>query len=486
MGFLRMRLVAVLGGILGVVVGASTCAMAAPPGGPSPTPVHDSNAATGPSAQAALDPGDDPGVPMNSPGHNGLSASSLLSNAITQNPKALRILIENPLNDALFDERKRPYMHRQLADSPARDVMDYIVSCALDRTAQVHYEDPVSHATEAWNGEMGLCPSWNTKKPSVACLRLVSSCLFARTNRLHRWVPAWFGSQALSPPRDRVDVTTKYSKSDATAGLSEGTDIPAFSRGWKPGYVGRCAPQASFALSIANPSRCAKASIRVCAGIHGCGPENARLLGEKDGPCNDAPLTFTCPAGGFFGVMTRPHRAQVRLAVQAAPGKLKAIPPGASVGSYPATEKEVFSFMEGAFFGNLFEPDELSRFREVVLDNDRPKLTTGRLHDSDDDDDAVPHRHIYACYSLDNDEEAVAELNARVCAKPGLKKCFPNPPRRCHFKDPKVNERNGYHCKWRSDDGLYRECKGDDGVTYPSITVYLHERCGMSDAGCAH
>jgi hypothetical protein len=422
---------------------------------------------------------------INGPGHNGLSARSLLYNAVTQNPKALRILMDNPLNDALFDPQKRPYMSRQLVDPNARDVMDYIVSCALDRSARVRYVDPASGAPRTWDGEMGLCRSWSTKKPSVECLRLVSSCLFARTNRLHRWVPAWFGGQTLSAPRDRVEVTTKYSKSDVTAGLSEGTDIPAFSRGWKPGYVGRCTPKTSFALSIPGP-QCAGASLRVCEGIHGCGPDNARFLGDKNRPCEDAPQTFTCPSGGFFAVMTKPSKAAVRLAVMTQPDKLEAVPPGSSVGSYPAPEKEVFSFMEGAFFGNLFEPDELTRFREVVLDKGRPDVTHGRLKPSgDDDDDAIPHRHIFACYSQVNDEEAVAELNARVCAKRGSKRCFPTVPRRCHFKDPKVNNLNGYHCKWRSDDGLYRDCEGDDGVTYPAITVYLHEPCALSDAACA-
>src|SRR5690242_11584898 len=126
----------------------------------------------------------------NSPTHNGLSARSLLSNAITLNPRALKILLDRPLNDALFDPQNQEYMSRQLFDANARDVMDYIVSCALDRSSRVRYVDPSSHAVQSWQGEMGLCKSWEHQKPSVACLRMVSSCLFARTNRLHRWVPA--------------------------------------------------------------------------------------------------------------------------------------------------------------------------------------------------------------------------------------------------------------------------------------------------------
>lgn len=444
-------------------------------------PARDGMAAGSVPAPAALatSPGDPTGDDPNDPTHNGLSARSLLSNAITLNPKALRILTDNPLDDALFDAQKRPYMNRQLVDSNARDVMDYIVSCALDRSSRVRYVDPTTGASQVWEGEMGLCKSWGTKKPSVECLRLVSSCLFARTNRMHRWVPALFTSPTLAP-RDRVEITTKVPKSDASAGVAEGTDIPAFSHGWKPGYVGRCTPLTPFALSISNPSTCTGASLRVCAGIYGCGDKTTRFLGEKDRPCNDAPLVFTCPVGGFFGVMTKPHKAAIRLAVMTTPDALEIVPRGSSAGSYPASEKEVFTFMEGAFFGNLFEPDGLPKVREVVLENGRPKVTSG------DDDDSVANPHIYACYSLANDEEAVADINARVCAKPGSKKCFPNKPRRCHFKDPAVNAKDGYHCKWRSDDGVYRDCRGDDGIIYPSITVYLHERCALSDEGCPH
>jgi hypothetical protein len=421
-----------------------------------------------------------------SPGNNGLPARSLLHNAITTNPKALRVLLDNPLNDALFDARKHPYMSLQLTDSNARDVMEYVVSCALDGSKQLRYVEHDSHAVHVWTGKMGLCPGWSTQKPSVECVQLVSSCLFARTNRLHSWVPALFSSPHLSSPRDRVEIATKYPKDEdhPAVGLSRGKDIQAFSDGWKPGYVGHCTPGAPITLSIPGPSRCAQASLRVCKGIRGCESESRDRLEEKHGPCNDAPLTFTCPAEGFYGVMTKPTKAAV---VQRA----------SDAGTYPALEKDVFPFLEGAFFGNLFDPDGLTRFREIVRDHGKSKRTGGRLSnskedgdDNDDDDnedkpDSVPYRNIYACYSHDNDEEGVAYLTARVCAKPGSKKCFPQPLRRCHFKDTDMNGKGGYHCRWRSSDGLYRGCQGNDGVRYPSMTVYLNAPCGLTESGCS-
>src|SRR5215510_12164928 len=265
---------------------------------------------------------------------------------------------------------------------------------------------------------MGLCPRWAVEKPSEECLRLVSSCLFARTNRLHRRIPGRFEIPGVLQSHDRVRVTTTYAKEDPGSPLDEHSVIEAFHREWKPEYVGSCAPNQSLTLSIAEPSRCRESSIRVCGGIHGCDVNSADRLAEKRGPCDDAPLTFTCPDSGFFGVMTAPAHAKV---VSRGPG----------AGSYPATEADVFPFLEGAFFGNLFDPDGLTRSREMVLDRGQAERRESKIaHNAadDDDDDAVPHRHIYACYSLANDQEGVAYFDSRICAKrEAKKKCFPNP-----------------------------------------------------------
>jgi hypothetical protein len=409
---------------------------------------------------------------FNGPGHNGLSARSLLFNAITQNPRALRMLMDHPLDDALFDAQGDVYLRQQLADANARDVMSYIVSCALGRSDRVRYVDPEAHAVRVWAGEMGLCPEWHTQRMSESCARLVSSCLFARTNRLHSWVPVRFGGPNLPAPADRVDVTTRYMKGDVHAGVSEGTEIPAFSRGWHPGYVGSCSPGEPITLAIPAQPRCARTAVRVCGGIRGCQPGSAGFVREVAKACDNAPATFRCPKEGFYGVMTQPGRVAV-------------VQRGASAGSYPAPEKEVFPFLEGAFFGNLFDPDGLLRVREVTVDKGQPRVADRSLNAAlNPTDDAIPHRHIYACYSMANDEQAVAYLNARICAKPGSERCFPNPPRRCHFKDTTVNDVKGYHCEWLSGPGVYRQCQGEDDFPYPTITVYLNEPCALSADGC--
>src|SRR5262249_18522060 len=74
-----------------------------------------------------------------------------------------------------------------------------------------------------------------------------------------------------------------------------------------------------------------------------------------------------------------------------------------------------------------------------------------------------------------------AYFNNRICATPDAKhKCFPNPPKRCHFKDAGENERRGYHCKWR-EEREYADCRGEDGVEYPPITVRLNDPCSLID-----
>ncbi|WP_437590932.1 hypothetical protein [Sorangium sp. So ce1000] len=404
-----------------------------------------------------------------------------MHNALTTNPKALSFLRKHALDDDAFDAGKHPYMSLQLTDPNARDVLGYIVSCALGPSDQLKTTDPTSPTSPTWKGELGLCPSWGKGAPSEECQQLVSACLLARVNRLHRRVPVRLTGHNLTLPRDSVAVETRYPRGDVNAGHSEGTPIMAFSRGWSPGQVGRCTPNEPVTLSISDPSSCAQTSLRVCKGIYGCYDASSEpgkyngFLGEKTGACGDAPLTFACPGGGFYAVMTKPRAASIT---------------GGGAGAYPAPEADVFSFLEGAFFGNLFEPEGLTRFREMVLEKGRPERRGGPIPDKGDDDDALPHRNIYACYSLGtqddtsrDDEEGAAYLNDRVCAKPGSKKkCFPNPPRRCHFKDAGVNASKGAHCTWRPGESMYQDCKGDDGVSYAPITVYLNDPCSLVDA----
>jgi MYXO-CTERM domain-containing protein len=163
----------------------------------------------------------------------------------------------------------------------------------------------------------------------------------------------------------------------------------------------------------------------------------------------------------------------------------------ASAGAYPALERDIFAWHEAVFFGNLFEPEHLTHFREVVLVKGHPELRRGAVVDggaaADDDDDTVPHRNMYACFTLGlqeetlvDDKHGVAYLNHRMSAKPGSK-IWPHPPKRCHFKDARKNEEMGDHCKWLPNEGMYESCQGDNGVSYAAILVSLHDPCSVID-----
>jgi hypothetical protein len=305
-------------------------------------------------------------------------------------------------------------------------------------------------------------------------------------NALHRKVAVSLGGPNFELHRQKaIDrVVTMLPKGDPQALLNEGTQIESFSRGWKRGYLGTCTPGRPVSLAVHGASECARTSLRVCEGVYGCngpgadGATPAYFLREKDGACQASPLTFTCPNSGTYGVMTKPEAAEIALH-----------PSGG--GAYPALEQDVFSYVEGAFFGNLFDPDGLTHFREVVLREGHLERRGGPVGGTgaEDDEDTVPHRHMYACFSLGvqeesslSDEQGTAYLNDRVCAKPDAKKrCFPNPPKRCHFLDARKNEEVGYHCKWLSDIGAYESCRSDDGVSYVPATVRLHDPCSLID-----
>jgi len=273
---------------------------------------------------------------------------------------------------------------------------------------------------------------------------------------------------------------------------------------------------------------CGNTPIRLCRGIHGCYsatsgyplpagfPSNdpARLytveLLDRTGACVGAELRFPChtelPIGGYYSVMTRPSHAGSGLhpMTPTSPTVVKLAGPG----TYPATDAEVFTFREGAFFGNLFEPAAL-RWHCRVLDGKRTCSPTSsgdgaietcelgavaRALDTPGGTEprcvearTLPYSNVFACYSFaqqqdsqggGGDDDGVAYLNDRICDEPHAK-CFASVPRRCHFSDSATNEAHGAHCDWVGD-GRYHECKSPDGITaYLPITTYLNDPCDV-------
>ena len=109
--------------------------------------------------------------------NNALTNNALTNNALTNNALTNNALTNNALtNNAL--------MNNALSDPNARDVLKYIVSCALPAGRKVSFvADGVSYT---YPGELGLAPQWEKidGKCNTACQQWVSACVMARVDYL--------------------------------------------------------------------------------------------------------------------------------------------------------------------------------------------------------------------------------------------------------------------------------------------------------------
>jgi hypothetical protein len=487
-------------------------------------------------------------LPPNDMGHNGLSNKSLFDNALTMNPRALNVLLNHPLDSNIFNSQDYVDMKYQLLDKPAQDVMEELVRCALSPTSpSVKYTDPTDskgHSIE-FPGELGLCTKgqddWSSQRPSEKCLQLVTACLLARTNALHRRVPISLRSperepgsvlsEAILPTRVRVLIENEYRESSPTEGVSNGTPIPSFDGylppqrsvagvagvgsghfptlttmsssptcilgpdcGWQQAYVGTC--QHGTEIELRAQADC-KISIRACGGIYGCenSPGASSLKHPYSvilGQSSSCSLTFRCPlqpsepgevvTHGTYGVM-----------IKSSGGNLTKLT--VHTGKYPSPEVDIFQFREGAFFGNLFEPNELTRTREMTMEGGKwtaleaiPISSISPMASASSNCQSaqtiIPYQHVYACYSLEQSplptdiqstkEDGSANLNDRICAEPNSTKCFPHAIVACVDR-----------CSQSADKRVYESCKGDpktDNKTYSPITTYLDEPCSLLDS----
>ncbi len=103
--------------------------------------------------------------------------AALTNNALTNNALTNNALTNNALtNNALTNN--------SLSDPNAREVLKYIVSCALPRGAEVSFvADGVSYT---YSGEIGLAPSWGQGGGTCgsSCQQWVSACMMSRVDYL--------------------------------------------------------------------------------------------------------------------------------------------------------------------------------------------------------------------------------------------------------------------------------------------------------------
>src|SRR5262249_3042069 len=204
----------------------------------------------------------------------------------------------------------------------------------------------------------------------------------------------------------------------------------------------------------------------------------------------------------------------------------------AGSGSYPSPEQDVFTFLEGAYYGNLFKPANLRRSCQVVLGESTLEGTASDRRDEAADtcrvalaaeqiagagadrvaaasvvpapadpeadldaclrrDPTLPYKDVYACYSYAQQNESQADddlsaatLNSRLCDLPNSTvKCFPHPRKRCHYKNAVLNTSlKSAGCGAIGQDGAYGHCpgEGDDSTVYQHvITTHLNEACDV-------
>ncbi|MGE5049681.1 MAG: hypothetical protein ACM3PC_13970 [Deltaproteobacteria bacterium] len=389
--------------------------------------------------------------------HNDLPPASVSLQGLGTAAPFLDALANGPLDDAtIHGVPANP-------DASVGRLLGKIVSCALapgDNLSDV--------AGIPLHGELGLCAEWAhsslspTRKPG--CLQVVSSCVLARVNAIGARVVLSLRASdpALLPVRNAVPVEDQYREHHGTPIPSFQPCNPSSSRancGFLRGYVGQCVPGRTVSI-VAKPSG---TTIRVCRGLHGCDrtitgspPQPIRAYAGLVGEGVDS-LKVACPISGYYGVMVKPP-SQAKPAV-----KVKS-----TGGTYPAEEKRVFSFAEGAFYGDIFET---GKYRDRCA---------GQMLGGDQ----------YACFGK-GWTSGVDQFNDRYCNLGTGSNCLVNQPMPCFRGAP--DDR----CESDAVSGLgFARCR----ATFPPasgpapgpqvpwqlpLTTYLNNPCDLSsDPAC--
>ncbi len=419
---------------------------------------------------------------------NTITLNTITLNALTANAKANGIMAKVPLSTDSYNFGRVPELEYQLNDSLTQTFMSYLVTCALEPGQVVEYYEPGWE--NKWEGAMGLCPEWNYGPASDECQEVVSSCLLARVNAFGHAVrlsfhghDASWNAMELSPEVPAGDTREDTSKVTAlTTDCGVASSSLGRSCGWEYDYVGYCGPGSSVTVGAGAPpaASCASPSLgktydvgfgtdsimRVCSGIIGCEVWESNYIGTADNTCGtwQPSLTFTCPASGYYTVMTAnrwSHRA-VQTVTQASAGYLH------------ATEQQVFSWREGSFYGNLF--GSLAQGVDVHFDKGRGEVVGREFNVK-----GSMYTNMWACYSnVWNYPDAY--MKDRVCAG-STTNCAATPVGACQSHPTGIPT---YVCDYNDGDPSlgdydYQGCDGKNGTYWKNgITTYLNDPCDVA------
>lgn len=415
---------------------------------------------------------------------NGLRTEDLRFNALSANPRANPRMVEVPLSTATYNlQSGDPILREQLEDPAARAFFGYVVSCALSANQQVQWQDGQGNAYQ-WQGRLGLCPGWAQGPASVQCQRWVSACVLARNNAEGRRVlisgrgqhPA--STQAFSPqPQVSVDPYLPGVQVPTASALPCQVPEQGVHRncGFRLEYVGQCQPGqqvqvgaggvpvgAACGTGPLGQTLAGTAVLRVCSGLHACNAATA--LAQSEGTCGSflPAVAFTCPASGAFSVLSAPFSSTQAVQVQVA----------VSGATYPASESQLFSVREGAFFGNLFGPGALAPGVDV-------HVAQGVLHRLIPAVAGSVYPKMYACH--DPGWTAVeAWSTSRLCTQPGVS-CVAQPLGACNAT-VQVAGYVGLRCQLDNvgGSGGYGQCQGLGEEPFTEVvTPWLNQPCDV-------
>ncbi|MCG8423933.1 MAG: hypothetical protein MJE77_39055 [Proteobacteria bacterium] len=454
---------------------------------------------------------------------NRLGSKQLMFNALLANPEANQALLDNPLSTAAFEPASCPggdgvCLHQQLRDPWARELMSYIVECAVDSDIEITWSDAETGDTATWTGGFGLCPAWadGAIAADQSCQELVSACILARSNAFGARAPLSLrGVQdeqglGLTAHTPGMVLDQPVSIQECSGSPPHLTNPAQRNCGWSPGHVGACQPGSTVDLDPASPCD-NDMMLRVCDGSDACDYGSGKTLASAASACAGGqpglPLSFPCGESSTFTVMASPPRQD---------GALPARKPSNAV--YPVGEERFFHWAEGAFYGNLFGRDAVNADIAVQVEDDAVVYRFGddpqnrrpvyliqcnqssdggaarrmQEHDAFLDQlglaagqEIVVYQNAYSCWSPGWGDGA-AYAAKRICAGPkGVDICAARPVGQCW----QGSGAWGNLCQTNDSaahigDRDYDDCRDErDRVWSNPLTVFLDHPCALLGAG---
>ncbi|WP_437599456.1 hypothetical protein [Sorangium sp. So ce590] len=230
--------------------------------------------------------------------YNALTRNALTRNALTRNALTRNALTRNALTrNALMGNS---LTSEALSDPEARELLSFIVSCALPEHESVEVD--VGRKSYFFAGELGLAPEWGKKNGSCGekCQEWVSACLLSRVN--------YRGEHVMISLRGKDDALSSTKKERDRYDAPEAT------------YYGNVFLDTQRRFACLAPGK--RSIPRVCGpSLNGCVVD---VVGECedvcDGPrhdgsftdCRDRAPVFTLPCGtGIFPRGTDRYKASV-------------------------------------------------------------------------------------------------------------------------------------------------------------------------------